>query len=157
MSANPGPLPEIELWNLNFSTRAPLSLTEECLRLGNIDWQCRPSVQVTLYFAFHKPVAALSLLGSNSLPLSSMISPLVRRLLKVWETFFLHSSVPRVQASFWILLFPFLLVLPKYAEGFFLSLLGGCLRSSVTVLLSSYSFLCFQDKRFLFKFLKIVI
>ena len=57
---NPGPLLETDLQSLSFIPQPPHTLTEECLRLGSAGWWCRPSVQVTLSFAFHKLIAAPS-------------------------------------------------------------------------------------------------
>ena len=71
---NPGPLSGTELRSLSFNTQCPTSLTEEYLRLESAGWQCRPSVQFTFYFAFHRPVAALPLLGSETPPFQSNFS-----------------------------------------------------------------------------------
>lgn len=48
---NPCPLPGTELWSLSFSTQPPLSVTEECLRLGSTD------VVVPIFCAGYSPFA----------------------------------------------------------------------------------------------------
>lgn len=74
---NPCPLPGTELWSLSFSTQPPLSVTEECLRLGSTD------VVVPIFCAGYSPFALHKLdpaLYSDTpkLPLpSSLISPLI--------------------------------------------------------------------------------
>ena len=59
-AAMPGPFPSSDLWNLSFSPQPPPILANKYLKLGSTRRQCWPSVQFTLYFAFHKPDAVLS-------------------------------------------------------------------------------------------------
>lgn len=59
-TSNPSPSPGSDLQILSFSIWSPPVLTEACLRLGTEGQKCWISVQGTLHFTFHKPVAALS-------------------------------------------------------------------------------------------------
>ena len=114
---NPGPLPGTQLQSLSFSTLPQPSPTVEC-QVG----ECS-IVVLTLYvgytlFCLPQTSCCSLLLHSKSPPPSSLISPVVRNLPKVWELFLLHSSFPGVQTPSCFLLFLFPFVVPVYMEVF---------------------------------------
>ena len=137
---NPGPLPGIELWNLNFSTQAPLSLTEECLRLG----EHRLAV-LTLCAGY--PLFCLPQTCCCSLPLRLQKSPSVQYDLSTGEetsqgvgNFLPSQLLPKGSGLFF---FFFLQSYPIMQRGFLKSFLGMsevfCDCSFVIILLFMFS------------------
>ena len=87
-TTNPSPLPGNDLQSLSLSTQPP----PEHLRLWCLCQWFRWFVRLSLCFLVLNP-AAILFSGILEFPLTQLIFPLVRWLLRVWVPFVFHSSL----------------------------------------------------------------